>query len=61
MLIWQTWKSRLVMFLAVVGPGDAGYGFYGPKTEEAVKEYQKMRGLASDGVCGPATWRETGL
>jgi Mn2+/Fe2+ NRAMP family transporter len=21
MLIWQTWKSRLVMFLAVVGPG----------------------------------------
>ena len=48
-------------FLAVVGPGEAGYGFYGPKTEEAVKEYQKMRGLASDGVCGPATWRETGL
>jgi len=48
-------------FLGVVGPGDIGYGIYGPKTESAVKAYQKMRGLVTDGVCGPATWAETGL
>jgi len=48
-------------FLGVVGPGAPGYGHYGPLTETAVKKYQIMRGLPSDGVCGPRVWAETGL
>lgn len=30
-------------------------GDFGPKTEEAVKLYQKAKGLAVDGIAGPAT------
>lgn len=31
-------------------------GDFGPKTEAAVKEYQKTVGHAPDGVCGPKMW-----
>jgi LysM repeat protein len=31
-------------------------GLYGPKTEAAVKAYQKRHGLAVDGIIGPKTW-----
>jgi len=31
-------------------------GKYGPKTEQAVKDYQKKNGLKVDGKCGPQTW-----
>jgi peptidoglycan hydrolase-like protein with peptidoglycan-binding domain len=48
-------------FLGVVGPGDFGYGHFGPATEAAVKRYQSMRGLFPDGIVGPMTWAETGL
>lgn len=36
----------------VVGAAD---GDFGPKTEEAVKQYQRMRGLKDDGEVGPNT------
>lgn len=40
------------------GPPD---GRYGPKTREGVRWYQRMRGLAVDGIVGPATWRHLGV
>lgn len=40
------------------GPAD---GRYGAKTRSGVIWYQGMRGLAADGVCGPATWRNMGV
>lgn len=30
---------------------------YGPATRQAVKDYQKQKKIAIDGVCGPTTWR----
>jgi peptidoglycan hydrolase-like protein with peptidoglycan-binding domain len=30
-------------------------GFYGPQTEQAVKDFQTKHGLQVDGVCGPLT------
>lgn len=31
-------------------------GIFGPKTEKAVKSYQKEHGLVADGIIGPKTW-----
>lgn len=31
-------------------------GEFGPKTENALREYQKKNGLEVDGVAGPATY-----
>lgn len=31
-------------------------GVYGPKTESAVKRFQKSKGLVADGIVGPRTW-----
>ena len=36
-------------------------GDFGPKTEEAVKKFQKEHGLTQDGICGPKTWEALGV
>ena len=36
-------------------------GVFGPKTESAVKSYQKKNGLVPDGVVGPKTWAHMGI
>lgn len=36
-------------------------GSFGPKTEEAVRAWQKKNGLLSDGIVGPKTWDTMGL
>lgn len=36
-------------------------GDFGPKTETAVKEWQKTNGLTADGIVGRLTWGEMGL
>lgn len=33
-------------------------GDFGPKTQQAIKEFQLRSGLAVDGIVGPNTWRE---
>ena len=39
------------------GGGDAGVGaHFDARTEEAVRAFQRERGLRTDGVCGPQTW-----
>lgn len=36
-------------------------GQYGPQTEATVRKYQKLSGIAADGVVGPQTWRALDL
>lgn len=36
-------------------------GDFGPKTELAVKQWQKVHGLKTDGIVGPKTWDAMGL
>jgi hypothetical protein len=33
-------------------------GEFGPKTDQAVQDYQVLKGLSVDGVVGPATWAQ---
>ena len=47
-----TLQSRLVEMGFNLGRVD---GIFGPRTEQAVKEFQKSTGVKVDGICGPAT------
>lgn len=48
--------KKLHDLLDVARRGEAGYGTFGPKTEAAVRAYQKSRGLEPDGRVGRQTW-----
>lgn len=70
---WNLDGSQLTPQNGVVKRGDSGgivaaiqkllgglnnKGFYGPDTEAAVKDFQKNRGLETDGIVGPKTWEQ---
>lgn len=46
-------QTYLARFGIDVGPID---GQYGPRTAQAVREFQRMAGISQDGVAGPQTW-----
>lgn len=45
-------QERLIALGYLKGKAD---GFFGPKTEDAVKRFQERNGLKADGYAGPAT------
>jgi peptidoglycan L-alanyl-D-glutamate endopeptidase CwlK len=46
----------LQRILGVAGPGQSGYGTFGPKTEAAVRAFQSGHHLNVDGEVGDKTW-----
>ena len=51
-------QNRLNTLGYKVGTAD---GSFGPKTDAAVKAFQKAHGLPADGVVGPKTWDKLGI
>jgi peptidoglycan hydrolase-like protein with peptidoglycan-binding domain len=47
--------QKILIFTGYL-PKGAADAVFGPKTEQAVKKYQKYRGLTIDGIVGPKTW-----
>lgn len=50
--------SNCTAVIQVLLQVDAGtdYGFYGPKTEAAVRAFQTASSIKADGIAGPLTW-----
>jgi hypothetical protein len=48
--------AELQRRLGVAGPGDPGFGHFGPRTEAAVRAYQRAHGIEVDGRVGRQTW-----
>ncbi len=48
--------EKLQGLLGIVAPGDPGFGTFGPRTEAAVRAYQRGHGLDVDGRVGRQTW-----
>lgn len=46
-----------------IGPSQCGPadGVFGPHTHSGVIWYQRMRGIAADGIVGPVTWSNMGI
>jgi peptidoglycan hydrolase-like protein with peptidoglycan-binding domain len=50
------WVSTLQQRLRAKGYSIAVDGAFGPKTDAAVRAFQRSRGLVVDGIVGPRTW-----
>lgn len=42
-------------------PESDGSGYFGPRTQAAVIEFQRSKGLVQDGIVGGATWGALGV
>lgn len=47
------WQARLTELGYPPGPKD---GIFGPRTEQATRQFQRSKGIAVDGIVGPITW-----